>query len=247
VETPRQTPKDMVQGKKNIFYKQFIPLIILINNSGYRSNAIAEGYGTAKGVAMSLGTGMAQSNAISKGSSSHASTFSAGGGGSTSNAVSNNRGDALSDATAIRGKGGASNGETTKWHTTFMPPTCDRKSKEGDVLTTDYVGYFPGGKKFDSTYDRGTPMTYTMGAGDVIKGAEESSMGMCVGEKRHSVIPPSLAYGDVEYGGIPPGSTLVFDTVLTKIENGTKPKTAEDFLSDMGMSMNADGSMGVFH
>jgi hypothetical protein len=33
------------------------------------------------------------------------------------------------------------------------PPGCDkeRKSQRGDVLTTDYVGYFPGGKKFDST------------------------------------------------------------------------------------------------
>lgn len=52
---------------------------------------------------MNLGTGVAQSNALSKGNAAMASTFSAGGGGSQSNAVSNKLGQALADSVALQG------------------------------------------------------------------------------------------------------------------------------------------------
>jgi FK506-binding protein 2 len=53
-------------------------------------------------------------------------------------------------------------------------------------------------------YDRKKPMEYSMGGGNVIKGCEIGTMNMCVGEKRHLVIPPHLAYGNETYGQIPP-------------------------------------------
>ncbi|XP_021958968.1 FK506-binding protein 2-like [Folsomia candida] len=125
----------------------------------------------------------------------------------------------------------------------YLPPNCTRKSKDGDQLTTNYVGYFPDGKKFDSTWDRGEPMTYVMGEGTVIKGAEIGAIGMCVGERRHTVMPPALAYGDKDYAQIPGGSTLVFDEVLMKLEDGP---SKVDPMEAMGLVKNADGSYPLF-
>jgi hypothetical protein len=41
-----------------------------------------------------------------------------------------------------------------EWKTTYMPPNCNKRSKQNMVLTTNYIGYFPDGKKFDSTYNK---------------------------------------------------------------------------------------------
>jgi FK506-binding protein 2 len=75
------------------------------------------------------------------------------------------------------------------------------------------------GNKFDASYDRGEPLTFTAGQGQVIKGWDEGLLGMKVGEKRKLTIPPNLAYGDRAVGGvIPANSTLIFETELVKIK-----------------------------
>jgi peptidylprolyl isomerase len=87
----------------------------------------------------------------------------------------------------------------------------------GDTATVHYVGTFTTGVKFDSSYDRGQPFTFRIGAGQVIRGWDEGVPGMKVGGKRRLVIPPSLAYGSQGQGPIPPNTTLVFEIDLLSL------------------------------
>ncbi len=89
----------------------------------------------------------------------------------------------------------------------------------GKLVTVDYVGTLTNGVKFDSSVDRGMPFTFTLGAGDVIKGWDEGVQGMKVGGKRKLVVPPSLGYGSVDYGPIPGNSTLVFEVELLDVKD----------------------------
>jgi FKBP-type peptidyl-prolyl cis-trans isomerase len=87
----------------------------------------------------------------------------------------------------------------------------------GDTLTVHYVGTLTNGTKFDSSYDRGTPYVFQVGAGRVIAGWDQGVPGMKVGGKRRLTIPPSLAYGSQAVGTIPANSTLLFDVDLVSI------------------------------
>lgn len=97
--------------------------------------------------------------------------------------------------------------------------TGDRVVKSGDTISVHYTGRLTDGTKFDSSVDRGTPFTFTIGAGQVIKGWDEGLLGMKVGEKRTLTIPADKGYGATGAGGvIPPNATLIFDTELVSIK-----------------------------
>ena len=87
----------------------------------------------------------------------------------------------------------------------------------GDTVTVHYVGTLTNGTKFDSSYDRGTPYVFPVGAGQVIAGWDQGVPGMKIGGKRRLTIPPELAYGSQGRGTIPPNTTLVFEIDMLSI------------------------------
>ena len=91
--------------------------------------------------------------------------------------------------------------------------------QKGQTVTVHYTGTLPGGKKFDSSLDRGTPADFKIGVGSVIKGWDEGLMSMKVGGKRQLVIPSALGYGPLgRPPDIPGNSTLLFDVELLNVK-----------------------------
>ncbi len=89
--------------------------------------------------------------------------------------------------------------------------------KNGDTATVHYTGTLENGIKFDSSVDRGTPFSFVLGAGKVIKGWDMGVLGMKVGEKRKLTIQPEYGYGSTPIGSIPANSVLIFEVELLKI------------------------------
>ncbi|KAL2216611.1 FKBP-type peptidyl-prolyl cis-trans isomerase [Thermoascus aurantiacus ATCC 26904] len=100
---------------------------------------------------------------------------------------------------------------------------CKRRTAAGDTVHMHYRGTLAAdGTQFDASYDRGRPLTFKLGAGQVIKGWDQGLLDMCVGEKRKLTIPPEYGYGDRGIGPIPGGATLIFETELMGIEGVSK-------------------------
>lgn len=103
---------------------------------------------------------------------------------------------------------------------TFTPERCDRTVKPGDFVRYHYIGMFPDGKKFDSSYDRGTTYNVVVGRKKLIAGMDKALVGMCVNERWMIKVPADLAYGKNGYGDIiPPDSVLHFDVLMLDIWN----------------------------
>lgn len=97
--------------------------------------------------------------------------------------------------------------------------------KPGQRVKVHYTGWLDdqgkAGKKFDSSVDRGDPLTFTVGVGQVIKGWDEGVLGMKIGEKSRFSIPSNLAYGANGAGNglIPPNAKLIFEVELLGLES----------------------------
>ncbi|KOU03837.1 peptidylprolyl isomerase [Streptomyces sp. MMG1522] len=86
-------------------------------------------------------------------------------------------------------------------------------AQAGQTVSVHYVGVsFSSGEEFDASWNRGTPLQFQLGAGQVIAGWDKGVQGMKVGGRRQLTIPAHLAYGDRGAGGgkIAPGETLIF-------------------------------------
>ena len=82
----------------------------------------------------------------------------------------------------------------------------------GRRVAVHYVGVaFSTGEEFDASYNRGEPLTFNLGTGQVIRGWDDGIVGMKVGGRRKITIPPHLGYGARGAGGaIKPNETLIF-------------------------------------
>jgi peptidylprolyl isomerase len=86
------------------------------------------------------------------------------------------------------------------------------EATSGKRVSVHYVGVaFSTGEEFDASYNRGEPLEFRLGSGQVIAGWDTGVAGMRVGGRRQLIIPPHLAYGDRGAGNaIAPGETLIF-------------------------------------
>jgi peptidylprolyl isomerase len=112
---------------------------------------------------------------------------------------------------------------------TFSLAYVDTKIGTGELATPhkwytiNYTGYLVDGTKFDSSVDRGEPISIPYGQHRVIPGWDTGFGGMRVGGKRRLFIPYQLGYGNNPHQAIPAKSELIFDVELMAISD-TQPK-----------------------
>lgn len=111
----------------------------------------------------------------------------------------------------------------------FDPPTdlviteitegSGAEATAGSTVSVHYVGVAHStGEEFDASYNRGAPLDFRLGIGQVIQGWDQGVQGMKVGGRRKLVIPPHLGYGDRGAGAvIKPGETLIFVVDLLSV------------------------------
>ncbi len=91
------------------------------------------------------------------------------------------------------------------------------KPTASDKVKVHYTGKLIDGTVFDSSVERGEPITFPVS--QVIPGWTEALQLMPVGSKWRLFIPSKLAYGEKGAGQtIPPNATLIFDVELLGIE-----------------------------
>ena len=101
-----------------------------------------------------------------------------------------------------------------------------KKPVSGDKVSVHYTGKFLDDKVFDSSINRGKPLDFTLGIGQVIAGWDEGIALLGKGDKAMFIIPPHIAYGATDRGAIPANSTLVFDVNLVDF---TPQKKIEEY------------------
>ena len=89
----------------------------------------------------------------------------------------------------------------------------------GSTVLAHYVGVAHStGEEFDASWNRGEPLRFTLGVGQVITGWDQGLQGMRVGGRRTITIPPHLGYGERGAGSaIKGGETLIFVVDLVDV------------------------------
>ncbi|KAI6250283.1 hypothetical protein HI914_01633 [Erysiphe necator] len=92
-----------------------------------------------------------------------------------------------------------------------------RPCKKGDKVSMRYIGKLVNGSVFDSN-KKGTPFSFKLGTGEVIRGWDIGVTGMSAGGERRLTIPPNKGYGNKAMPGIPANSTLIFDIKMLEVK-----------------------------
>ncbi|MGB8858354.1 MAG: FKBP-type peptidyl-prolyl cis-trans isomerase, partial [Ilumatobacteraceae bacterium] len=110
----------------------------------------------------------------------------------------------------------------TELQVTTITEGTGEPAKAGDAMDVHYLGYLSAdGTVFDNSYDRGSPIQLTLGAGMVIQGWDEGLIGLKTGGRYQIDIPAALAYGDAGSGDIiKPGDPISFIVDIMSITPG---------------------------
>ena len=76
-----------------------------------------------------------------------------------------------------------------------MSNNNEAKVNNGNTVSVHYKGTLEDGSQFDSSYDRGDPISFTVGSGQMIEGFENNILGMSLGERKTFTITSDKAYG----------------------------------------------------
>lgn len=125
----------------------------------------------------------------------------------------------------------------------------DERPVDGCEVSVHYVGTLEDGKQFDSSRERDSPFTFTLGTGSVIKGWEIGVKTMRRNEVADFSLPPELAYGESgSPGAIPPNARLNFNIELldwVEDEHYEKPVYKMDMEERLAKSQEKKDAGGV--
>lgn len=120
-----------------------------------------------------------------------------------------------------------------------MTKDTSKRIENGDIISVDYIGKLEDGTLFDTSVKEAAieagiynqrrdykPLTFTVGAGQMIKGFDEGVVGMRVGEEKTLTIPPEEAYGEYR------------EELAREI-----PVNAVDFTPEVGMKLITDSGL----
>lgn len=101
-----------------------------------------------------------------------------------------------------------------------LKPGMGTSVASGSSVAVNYIGRLTNGQVFDTSLSQGRqPLTFQVGAGQVIKGWEEGIIGMKIGGQRRLIIPPDKAYGSNGFPPtIPPNATLIFEIEILDVK-----------------------------
>ena len=107
------------------------------------------------------------------------------------------------------------------------------KVEIGNIVSVHYKGTLDDGTEFDSSYTRGEPITFQVGAGQMIAGFDSALPGMAVGETKSIVIVPSEGYGEVNPEAIQTVSRENFpenfEAQVGESVSGRDPSSGQEF------------------
>ena len=94
--------------------------------------------------------------------------------------------------------------------------------QDGDLVDWDYKMSFIDGKVYEDSRERKSKWKFVVGKGMIVKCLDMAILHMKKGSTNIVRCPPELAYGnDMWHGGIPDGSTLIYEIVINGFERPT--------------------------
>jgi len=102
---------------------------------------------------------------------------------------------------------------------TISPGDGSTFPQKGQTVSCHYTLTLENGKKIDSSRDRGKPLDFKLGHGEVIQGWDQGVAKLSLGQRAKLTISSDLGYGANGIAGtIPKNATLIFDVELVKIK-----------------------------